>query len=452
MLRHLSMLALVVLLFISGCGGSGGGSGSSKSTTETETPASDTSEKFAITGTLSGGGFVHYNWFDNILNRITKPAYAAGEKPDKIVAVSKGGEVLENYDISDDGTFEVDLEELEDENFTLFVKNTVTNEISGHIRLRNRRHSCTLDVFDGSTFESGLQLGTMDVDELTGPDIDETDSFDSNDKEFLAELAINDDAIVSHRNKLCNNGIESYLAISFNLGAPASIIDRFFDISTFSKTNNFKGKMPLFYYYGDEAADLVQISLFPPDDIYHSDPNNTQSDFVCDIPADESHGIEKNVNYCSACGLVTIETAYVDSLPAGKWVLKNPDTDTTLGSFVFSDAEPFTDNDTFKSFIPTPRINTDNGNMVSVSLKLNRYIESGIEDINKYFFDAIAEDLQISYVLTDNSPSKNLVMLPADNEDIDFTFIPAEPVGINDLDRLIISYKIGEAKYQFFVE
>ena len=446
MLRHFYTLILIGLLCLTGCGGGGS---SSKSTTEA--PAAETTSKVAITGTLSGGGFVHYNWLDRFLNRVTTPAYAAGGKPNKIIAVSKSGEILENFDIGDDGTFEVDIEELKDENFTLFVKNTITNEISGHIRLRNRRHSCTLDVLDGSTFESGLQLGIMDVDELTGPEIEETDAFNITDKEFLVELAINDDAIVSHRNKLCNSGIESYLAIVFNLGEPTDIMDNYFDIANFSKSNNFRGKMPLFYYYGDEAETLTNISLFPPENILHSDPNNTQSDFDCDIFADETDGIEKNVNYCP-CGLVTIETAYVDSLPEGEWILKNINADTTLGSFIFSDAEPFDDNNTFKSFIPVPRINTENGYMISVSLNLDRYNDSDLEEINKHFFEAIAEDLQISYVLNDNSPSKNLEMLNADDEETEFTFVSQEPVNIDDLDRLIISYKIGEAKYQFFIE
>jgi len=175
--------------------------------------------------------------------------------------------------------------------------------------------------------------------------------------------------------------------------------------------------MPLFYYFGDEAEGLTSVELYPPEAILHSNPNNTQSDFDCNILADQNTSIDKSgLNYCP-CGLVTIETAYVDSLPDGKWTLLNDVTGTMLGSFVFADAKPFNNSNVFKTFVPIPKINTDTeNNVTSVTLKLNRYDNSGYKPINKHFFDTISEDLVISYKLSTDEFTKNMILLEADDE------------------------------------
>ncbi len=435
--HSISIIFFTAILIISGCGGSGSGT--------------STDSSMAITGSLSGDGFVQHNWFDKLYSRIVNIAYAAGNRPDKIVVVAKDGRILNNFEIADDGTFEIEIEELDEENFTLFVQNTVNSEVSGHIKLSNGANP-ELDIFDGSTFKNGLQLGTMDVDDLTGPSIDDTDAFEDAGKVFLKELANNDDAIASHQNKLTNSSIDSNLAIVFNLGNVASVTDSFFDISTFSKETNFKGMMPLFYYYGDEAPDLENVTLYPPANILHSDPNNTQNDLVCDIPANTNIGIDKAVSYNDTFNIVTIETAYVDRLPEGEWTLINADTGSALGAFVFADAKPFNSNTVFKSFVPIPKINTVENTVISVNLKFNRYDNSGTKPINKHFFDTLSEDLNISYVLTGSNTTHNLTVLEIDDDSFEIIFEPTELIIVGALDRLIISYKIGEAKYQFFVE
>lgn len=433
-----TIITFSILLLISGCGSGGSGGDSSSSTT--------------ITGTLSGGGFVQNNWFDKFYSRFVDTAYAAGGRPDKIVAVANDGTILEDYEISADGEFEIKVDDLKKQKVTLFVKNTVTNEVSGHLKLGNNDDDETLDIIDGAAIKGDMHLGIMDVDELTCPSMEAIDAFTAEDIEFFKELANNDDVIGSFQNELTNNGIQSYLAVVFNLGSVESVTDNYFDIATFSKAANFKGMMPLFYYYGDEAPVLEHVTLYPPTAILHSDPDNTYSGTTCDRHADEFTGIDKTVSYNHFMNLVTIETAYVDSLPEGDWILENSDTGSTLGQFVFSESKPFRANNRFKTFVPIPRINTDGNTMISVSLKFNRYDNSGTKPTNKHFFNMLGKDLLISYVLNGNSTSQNMTILPADDDSFELQFEPSELIDIDDLDRLIISYKIGGVKYQFFIE
>ena len=440
-MRTLHVLFVVVsfsvVLLVSGCG-SGGGSDDSSST--------------AITGTLSGDSFVQNSWFDKFYNRFVDTAYAVGERPDKIVAVTKDGEILDDYEISATGEFEINVDDLKNNKCTLFVKNTVTNKVTGHIKLGNHEDSETLDILDGASIKENLHLGTMDEDELTCPSIEDTGAFTAEDIELFNELANNDDVIASFQNRLTNSGIESYMAIVFNLGSVASVTNNYFDISTFSKNENFKGMMPLFYYYGAEAPVLENITLFPPENIFHSDPNNTESDFECDIPASPISGIDKAVSYNAVAGLVTIETAFVDELPDGDWTLEDADNGTILGRFVFSESKPFRADDSFKTFVPTPKINTVENNIISVSLKFYRYNDSGTNPTNKHFFDMLSRGLTVSYVLNDSDISQNMVAIPADEESFELQFEPSQLIDIDNLDRIIISYKIGGVKYQFFVE
>jgi hypothetical protein len=46
-----------------------------------------------------------------------------------------------------------------------------------------------------------------------------------------------------------------------------------------------------------------------------------------------------------------------------------------------------------------------------------------------------------------------MIAIPADEESFELQFEPSSPlINIDDLDRVIISYKIGGVKYQFFIE
>jgi len=433
------VVSFSIVLLISGCGSSGSGGGDSKTT---------------ITGTLSGDEFAQNDWFNRFYSRFVDTAYAAGAgRPDKIVAVAKDGTILDAYDISDTGEFEIHVDDLKSNKCTLFVKNTVTNSVTGHIKLGNHDDAETLDIIDGAAIKENLRLGTMDADELTCPSIEDTGAFSAADIEFFNELANNDDVIASFQNELTNSDIESYMAVVFDLGSVASVTNNYFDIATFSKDENFKGMMPLFYYYGAEAPDLENITLYPPENIFHSDPNNTESDFECDIPASPISGIDKEVSYNTVMHLVTIETAFVDELPDGNWTLENADNGTILGRFVFSESKPFRADNRFKTFVPLPKINTLEDNVVSINLKFYRYDSSGAQPTNKQFFDALGRDLTVSYVLNDSDISQDMIAIPADEESFELQFEPSSPlINIDDLDRVIISYKIGGVKYQFFLE
>lgn len=439
-------MVLSGILIVSGCGGSSSSDGDAPS-------AGDTGGELKISGELLDTGLVRTNWFDGICNRLVHSAYAVGGKPDKIVSVSKDGSVLDTYDVADDGAFEIGLSEIEDETFSLFVVNTVSGHIVGHINLGNGDNDETLDIFDGSTIKRDLALGALNINNLTGPNIEGLNAFGSSDKAFLKAVSVNDDATVSHRNKLTNTGVSSYLAIAFHLASVADITDQYFDISGFSKETNFKGMMPLFYYHGEGANALENISLYPPEGILHSDPNNTKDDFKCELPSDRNTGIEKKVVYSASRDMVTIETAYVDSLPKGEWTLKNADTDGLLGAFVFSDMKPFNNSGVFKSFVPIPKINTNaDGVVTSLNLQFRRYDNSGAKLINKHFFDTLCENLLISYVVAGSSETQNMTLLEVNDGDDELTFNTSDAVDISKLERVIISYEIGEAKYQFVAE
>jgi hypothetical protein len=83
-----------------------------------------------------------------------------------------------------------------------------------------------------------------------------------------------------------------------------------------------------------------------------------------------------------------------------------------------------------KRNVPVPKINTDSDDyLTSVTLKFNRYDNSGSKPANKHFFEILCENLLISYVLAGDNSSQNLNLLEADDESIELTFEP--PAQIN---------------------
>ena len=428
---------LIVLSLLVGCGG-GGGSDSSGSS-------------LIISGTIIGDGIVKTNWIDRFINKFVDTAYAADDRPDKIIVISNTGEELNEFTINEDGSFVIDISQLSSNSFMMFIKNTVSNKYYGHIKLGTQNVIYSLDSFDKSMFLSDVDLGIIDVNDLTGPTLEELDSFSAEDKDILTKMARNDDGLALYLNKLMNNNISSSLRMEILLGNQSSLKNTFFDIESFTWLN-FKGMNPAFHYYGDDVESLESIIFYPPSNIMYKDI--TVGDSGYDSYADEYIGMVRDVssNYIPELGIVTIETPYIDRLPEGYWILDNNDNGNNLGSFVFSGATPFDSNDHFTTFVPALKINTDSeDNVTSLSLKMYRYGDTGFELINKDYFDAITYDLAVFYAPYVTGRTIWIESFDINDDGTELTFKLNEEINIED-SRYIVRYKIGQAEYLFYVE
>jgi len=389
-----------------------------------------------ITGKISGSGASSRSSF----------ATSSASTPDKIMAMYNHGKSNKEFTIQSDGSFEVDTSLLNRDDLVIFVVNSNSKTILGHLNLEATNEE-NLELLDSSKLESDLSLGDIDcADNCSSTEtLSTTTSFKSSELDNLQNISRSDDAVALFSNNWKNPTIESYVSTVFNIGSISNMGENYTDVDNFSKTNSYSGMHPLFYYHGSISG----LYLYPPSPITYV--KNNWEGILTTYSADNSTPINMNVNWSDGGQVNTITAPNVNSFPSGEWRLTNTD-NTTFGNFQFVGADPFDNASKFKVFIPSLKVNTDSsGKWLSINLKFYKQSSSGVnESVNYSFFKTLVHTEFCSYVLDSDGYSKNMTLSNMSSTDTVWELTPKTAEQFSDLTQIICNYMVGQAKYSFY--
>ena len=427
-----------------------------------------------ITGKISGSGTSSRSSF----------ATSSASTPDKIMAMYNHGKSNKEFTIQSDGSFEVDTSLLNRDDLVIFVVNSNSKTILGHLNLEATNEE-NLELLDSSKMESDLSLGDIDcADNCSSTEtLSTTTSFKSSELDNLQKISRSDDAVALFSNNWRNPNLDAQLYVSFSLDNLTNVINNYGNIDNFSKTNNYHGMSPKINGDLDSAGSLytdnsspftgggcvssslcfnggaITAFLYPPSAIKHS--NRQPSQFETDnlsYDADNSTPIglrSRDTVWWSNDGkTIQVNGPRINTLPAGDWRLTYTD-NTSIGNFEFVGADPFDNASKFKAFIPSLKVNSDNssGKLTSINLKFYRQSSTGsFDNVSTTFLESVAWNIFCSYVLKSNTNSS--LNFPGSDSNIstsstEYKFVPTSDLQTNDLQRIFCSYKIGQAQYSF---
>jgi len=413
---------------------------SASSTSTTDTTSSSSSASYKITGKISGSGASSRSSF----------ATSSASTPDKILAMYNHGKSSKEFTIQSDGGFEVDTSLLNKDDLVIFVVNSTSKTILGHLNLEASNDE-KLELLDTSKMEGDLSLGDVDCSDncSSGETLSTTTSFKSSELENLQNISRSDDAVALFSNNWRNPTIESYVSTVFPIGSISNLGDNYTAVDNFSKTNTFSGMHPLFYANLDNISGLY---LYPPSTIQYAGTSNSDN---LTHSADNSTPININCcfsNYSSSGRVSTISAPYVNRFPSGDWRLTYTD-NSTFGNFQFVGADPFDNASKFKAFIPSLKVNSDNssGKWLSINLMFYKQSSSGVnESVNSSFFKTLVHSEFCSYVLNGENYSKKMTLSNLSSTDTVWEISPNTDEQFSDVNRIVCNYMIGQAKYSFY--
>ena len=401
--------------------------------------SSSSSASYKITGKITGSGASSRSSF----------ATSSTSTPDTIVAMYNHGQSSKEFTIQSDGSFEVDTSLLNKDDLVVFVVNSTSKTIFGHLNLEASNDE-KLELLDTSKMEKDLELGEVNsADNCSSTEtLSTTTSFKSSELDNLQNISRSDDAVALFSNNWKNPTIESYVSTVFNIGSISNMGENYTDVDNFSKTNSFSGMHPLFYANLDNISGLY---LYPPSPIKYAGTSNSDN---MTHSADNSTPININCcfsNYSSSGRVSTISAPYTGSFPSGDWRLTYTD-NTTFGNFQFVGGEPFDNASKFKVFIPSLKVNTDSsGKWLSINLKFYKQSSSGVnESVNYSFFKTLVHSEFCSYVLNGENYSKNMTLSNMSATDTVWEISPNTDEQFSDVNRIICSYMVGQAKNSFY--
>ena len=430
--------------------------------------SSSTSASYKITGKITGNG----------ISSRSSLATSATSTPDKIVCMYNHGQSSKEFTIQSDGSFEVDTSLLDKNDLVIFVVNSTSKSIFGHLNLKASNDE-KLELIDTSKMEKDLSLGNVDsTDNCSSTEtLSTTTSFKSNELDNLQKISRNDDPVALYSNNWRNPNFDASANISFSLDNLTNVINNYSSVDNFSKTNNYNGIGPSITGQLDSAGSLytdnsspftdtgnaVTAYLYPPSAIKHSDKQPSSTSPTSDnlsYDADNTTPIglrSRDTVWWSNDGkTIQVNGPQVNNFPAGDWRLTFTD-NTSMGDFEFVGADPFDNASTFKAFIPSLKVNSDSsGKLTSINVKYYSQSSSGIFDnVSTTFLETVAWNIFCSYVLsTDNNTSYNIPGSDYNTSttNTEYEFTPTSDLQTNDLQRIICNYQIGQAKYSFFYE
>ena len=402
-----------------------------------DSASSSSSSSYKITGKISGSGASSRSSF----------ATSSASTPDKILAMYNHGKSSKEFTIQSDGGFEVDTSLLNKDDLVIFVVNSTSKTILGHLNLEASNDE-KLELLDTSKMEGDLSLGDVDCSDncSSGETLSTTTSFKSSELENLQNISRSDDAVALFSNNWRNPTIESYVSTVFPIGSISNLGDNYTAVDNFSKTNTFSGMHPLFYANLDNISGLY---LYPPSTIQYAGTSNSDN---MTHSADNSTPININsINWSSGGQVTTISPPYLNSFPSGDWRLTYTD-NTTFGNFQFVGADPFDNASKFKVFIPSLKVNTDSsGKWLSINLKFYKQSSSGVnESVNYSFFKTLVHSEFCTYVLDSDGYSKNMTLSNMSSTDTVWEISPKTDEQFSDVNRIICNYMVGQAKYSFY--
>ena len=430
--------------------------------------SSSTSASYKITGKITGNG----------ISSRSSLATSATSTPDKIVCMYNHGQSSKEFTIQSDGSFEVDTSLLDKNDLVIFVVNSTSKSIFGHLNLKASNDE-KLELIDTSKMEKDLSLGNVDsTDNCSSTEtLSTTTSFKSNELDNLQKISRNDDPVALYSNNWRNPNFDASANISFSLDNLTNVINNYSSVDNFSKTNNYNGIGPTITGQLDSAGSLytdnsspftdtgnaVTAYLYPPSAIKHSDKQPSSTSPTSDnlsYDADNTTPIglrSRDTVWWSNDGkTIQVNGPQVNVFSAGDWKLTYTD-NSSMGNFEFVGADPFDNASTFKAFIPSLKVNSDSsGKLTSINVKYYSQSSSGIFDnVSTTFLETVVWNIFCSYVLsTDNNTSYNIPGSDYNTSttNTEYKFTPTSDLQTNDLQRIICNYQIGQAKYSFFYE
>ena len=384
--------------------------------------SSSTSASYKITGKITGNG----------ISSRSSLATSATSTPDKIVCMYNHGQSSKEFTIQSDGSFEVDTSLLDKNDLVIFVVNSTSKTIFGHLNLKASNDE-KLELLDTSKMEKDLSLGNVDsTDNCSSTEtLSTTTSFKSNELDNLQKISRNDDPVALYSNNWRNPNFDASANISFSLDNLTNVINNYSSVDNFSKTNNYNGIGPTITGQLDSAGSLytdnsspftdtgnaVTAYLYPPSAIKHSDKQPSSTSPTSDnlsYDADNTTPIglrSRDTVWWSNDGkTIQVNGPQVNVFSAGDWKLTYTD-NSSMGNFEFVGADPFDNASTFKAFIPSLKVNSDSsGKLTSINVKYYSQSSSGIFDnVSTTFLETVAWNIFCSYVLsTDNNTSYNI--------------------------------------------
>jgi len=388
------------------------------------------------------------------------------------------GQSSKEFTIQSDGSFEVDTSLLDKNDLVIFVVNSTSKTIFGHLNLKASNDE-KLELLDTSKMEKDLSLGNVDsTDNCSSTEtLSTTTSFKSNELDNLQKISRNDDPVALYSNNWRNPNFDASANISFSLDNLTNVINNYSSVDNFSKTNNYNGMGPKISgslasagsLYTDNSSpftdtgNAVTAYLYPPSSIKHSDKQPSSTSPTSDnlsYDADNTTPIglrSRDTVWWSNDGkTIQVNGPQVNVFSAGDWKLTYTD-NSSMGNFEFVGADPFDNASTFKAFIPSLKVNSDSsGKLTSINVKYYSQSSSGIFDnVSTTFLETVAWNIFCSYVLsTDNNTSYNIPGSDYNTSttNTEYEFTPTSDLQTNDLQRIICNYQIGQAKYSFFYE
>jgi len=424
------LLAASIAALLSGCGG-GGSDSDSDVLTNTD---------IQITGQLSN---------------ISASMSAAVSLPDKLIVLADFDRVVE-IPVNFDGTFTINEDNMggDVDSLIIFPVNAVNGEIYGNIKIGATTDD-SLDSIDPSTLRANLNLGSIDIanNSTAATTVDSSNAFQEDKTDELKALSRNDNALAMFENDIKNRHIQALVDIVFS--------DDFANVnnqysSRFTTLSRYQGKRPRFYLDKEEYDGILNVDLYPPSEITRSggqimNPTTPNTLVVNTSPQ-----------------TLTVEADYVSALPEGDWLLKDHSNNEQIGSFSLSAGTPFDDNDIFLGIAPEVNIiSDDSGDITSVKVRLYRVFPGGGDSVLPGYFNKLVnlkdeyDGVVFSYLMNGASSTLNFTLDELDYTRTDTTegFMETElsfsaPSGtnINNMNRIIFSYLIGGAKYQFFYQ
>ena len=463
------ILILLFILTVNSCAKKSSDDSSSTTTT-------DTSTAIKITGKVSSSE----------TSSRSSLATSSTSSPDKILAMYNHGRSSKEFTIQSDGSFEVDTSLLNKDDLVVFVVNSTSKTIFGHLNL-GASNDEKLELLDTSKMEKDLELGEVDcADNCSSAEtLSTTTSFKSSELDNLQMISRSDDPVALYSNNWRNPNLDAQVYVSFSLDNLTNVINNYGNIDNFSKTNNYYGMSPKITgdldsvgsLYTDNSSPFtgggcvssslcfnggaITAFLYPPSAIKHSNKQPSSTSPASDnlsYDADNTTPIglrSRDTVWWSNDGkTIQVNGPQVNTLPAGDWKLAYTD-NTTLGIFEFVGAEPFDNSSTFKAFIPSLKVNSDNssGKLTSINLKFYTQSSTGsFDNVSTTFFETVAWNIFCGYALkTDTNTGINF---PGSDSNIstsitEYEFAPTSDLQTNDIQRINCSYKIGQAQYSF---
>jgi hypothetical protein len=429
-------LAVITALSFSGCGSSSSGD---------STPPEEGKK---ITGSITGNGYAKLDLFQKFMNGIVTPAYALdANSPDKIVVMYDGGKSKYEFNINADGSFEIDTSLLSKDDLVIFVVNSSTKKVFGHLNL-GTSSSEKLDFIDKSKLENDLDLGSVDTENncSSSTTVSNTTAFSNDDLASLEEVAISDNVLILYQNLFKNPDYEAQLHNHFKMPTITSIKDTFNSLNDFN-SSNFTGSQPVITTSITSWADInySEINYYPPSSVTCIAHNGATSDANTTVTMPGNYKTNNDDEYFYSFD-------YIKEYPTGNWLLKD-DNNVTKATFVLSDASPFDSNGKVKVPVPMVKANMSGNIISSIEVKWLISKNNSYTEISEKTMQTLATvDADKPFIILQNS-STPLGRAESDTFIGTYSITEGNNLEIGTasgkVEKIIINYMIGQGSYQY---